>query len=101
MDTEKISDHLSHTVHNFDEIKIGQTKIATFIYTGKQKIKEIKTSCFCLSVRKTEFLDRTEIKVMWEVKPTPKINKRSKKTVDIIFDNGDETSLTLTGIITQ
>jgi hypothetical protein len=38
---------------------------------------------------------------MWEVKPTPKINKRSKKTVDIIFDNGDETSLTLTGIITQ
>ena len=99
MDSKSIENYLSHTTHHFGEIEIGKTVSAIFTYTGTQEIKEINTSCFCLSTRKTKFLDRTEIKVSWNVKPTPKINKPSKKKVDIIFDNDDEITLTLTGTI--
>lgn len=101
MVAKQIADNLSHSYHNFDTLKIGERKTATFIYTGKQEIRELKTSCFCLSTRRTKYLDRTEIRVTWTAKPTPKINRPSKKTVDIIFDNGDETTLILEAIITK
>lgn len=87
--------------YDFDEVKVGETKIATFTYHGDLNIKDVNPSCFCLSIRRTKYLDRTEIRISWKIKPTPKINYKSKKTIDITFENDDQVTLTLTATITQ
>ena len=102
MVTAKTSNHLewSHTTNYFDEIKIGTTKIATFIYTGPKKILSITPSCHCLTVKSTKYSDNTAITVYWKVKPTPKINRESKKQVTVVMED-EEVTLTLIGKIIQ
>lgn len=100
MHVKKTEDYLNFKTFDFGNIKIGTKHSVTFIYTGEKPILSVNPSCFCLSVQRIKYLDRTEVKVTWDVKPTPKINKRSKKTIDLIFED-EEITLTLTAIITQ
>lgn len=100
MHIEKTEDNLNFTLFDFGDIYIGKKYSTTFIYTGEKEIKSIIPSCFCLSITKIKYLDRTEIKVTWNVKPTPKVNYRSKKKIDLILDD-EELTLTLYGKIIQ
>lgn len=100
MHVKKTEDYLNFKTFDFGNIKIGTKHSATFIYTGEKPILSVNLSCFCLSVQRIKYLDRTEVKVTWDVKPTPKINYISKKRVDLILED-EEITLTLIGKIIQ
>ena len=97
IDTVQNSINFDRIEHDFGKIKKGGIISTKFIYNDKKPIRSIRESCLCLSHRKTQFLDRTEITVWWDTNKSTKKTYiyKSYKSLVLFFDDNTFQSLTL------
>lgn len=89
------------TKYDFGNVSLTAILKVKFNYFGNRKIKGIRESCNCLSVKIIKSAFSTTLDVTWKMSKTAKIGKKSYKYIVVFFDDNTSQQLNMSAICTS
>lgn len=91
---------------NFTEYEFGIVPLTAilrvkFNYFGNKKIKGIRESCNCLSVKIIKSTFSTSLDVTWKMSKTAKTGRKSYKYIVVFFDDNTSQQLNMSAVCTS